>query len=689
MKGIQTVGGVLVGVAVGALAAATASAEVRLPAVLSDGVVLQRDMPVPIWGWASPGEEVSVLFAGQGHPTKADSQGRWRVELLPMDASGAEEDGRELVVEGEDNTVVVKDVLVGEVWVCSGQSNMEWPLSAAANGAEEVEAADYPRLRLLHVPRPRTGQVPDEPRQDTQARWVRCDPNHVGGFSAVGYFFGRELHRELEVPVGLIQAAYGGTPAEAWTRQAALRAHEATGSILERFEEARADFEQQLAEYEMSRQFAERYGGDGDVRIHEDPGNTGVFKGRADRGFEDEDWPTMTLPGAWESSGLEIDGAVWFRKRVQVPASWAGRDLRLTLGAIDDYDVTYFNGREVGQTGTEVPGAWATPRRYKVPGELVEAGEAVIAVRVFDHAGEGGFTGPQEQMKLEPAELEGLSDEAPQTIDLSGEWRYFIEHRLDPKPAQTRYPYGPGHPHRPGGLFNSMIAPILPHAVRGVIWYQGESNAARAEQYRVLFPALIKDWRSAWGQERLPFYFVQLANFLAPQTGTEDTPWAHLRDAQLHTYRTVPDTGMAVAIDIGEADDIHPRNKQDVGRRLARWALAELFDRDVVPSGPIYREMTVENGKVRIEFDLFGSTLKTRDDEAPRGFTIAGEDRRFVPAQAKIEGDAVMVWSDDVPEPVAVRYAWANNPVRANLVNAEGLPASPFRTDDWPRQGAQ
>jgi sialate O-acetylesterase len=385
----------------------------------------------------------------------------------------------------------------------------------------------------------------------------------------------------------------------------------------------------------------------------------------------------MDLPQQIETAGLLIDGAVWFRKVVELPESWSGKDLVLNLPPIDDHDVTYFNGTKIGSTGRETPNSYMVPRKYVAPGSLVHSGRNVIAVRVFDSAGEGGFNGGG-AMSIGPAGA-GVS----QVISLRGTWDYKVELALDPKhPDWGTRPeaVGESNQNNPSVLYNAMIAPLVPFALRGVIWYQGESNAGRAYQYRTLFPIMIRNWRSAWGRD-FPFYFVQLPNWHASKAQPDESDWAELREAQTMTLRE-PATGMAVTIDIGDEIDLHPRNKLDVGRRLAGWALAGTYGENVVPSGPLFDRSSIEGDKVRIRFK-YSNGLKTIDGGPLKGFAIAGEDRRFVWADARIDGDTVIVSSPMVPKPAAVRYGWADNPI-ANLYNKAGLPASPFRTDDWP-----
>src|ERR1041385_2144463 len=636
------------------LSAANVRAEVRLPAIISDNMVLQQGVKVRIWGNAKPGERVVVTLKNKSANTVADAQGHWQVWLDPLKAGGP----IELTVKG-DNVLTVKNVLIGEVWLCSGQSNMEWPLINTIGGAETVAQANYPEIRLFTV----TKNTSQTPLADVEGRWVVTTPDDAANFSAVGYFFGRELYQHLKVPVGLIHSSWGGTPAEAWTRHDALLSPELK-PILDKFESSLNMLPEAKEAY--ARKLANRE----EKNLYIDSGNKGEALGYADPKTSTADWSKMDLPQQFETAGLLIDGAVWFRKDVELPASLAGKDLVLNLPPIDDYDTTYFNGTKIGSIGRETPNSYMVPRKYVVPGALVRAGRNVIAVRVFDSAGEGGFSRGG-AMSLGPTGAEPIS--------LRGVWDYKVELALEPKhPDWGSRPeaVGAGNQNNPSVLYNAMIAPLVPFAIRGVIWYQGESNAGRAYQYRTLFPTMIRDWRSAWGSN-FPFYFVQLANWHANKAEPDESDWAELREARVRTVRE-PQTGMAVIIDVGDAVELHPRNKLDVGRRLAAWALAGPYKQNVVPSGPLFARYTIKGRAGRISFK-YADGLKTSDGGPVKGFAIAGDDRRFVWADARIEGDAVVVSSPKISKPAAVRYGWADNPI-VNLYNQAGLPASPFRT---------
>ncbi len=492
------------------LAAMAASAELKLPSVFGDHMVLQQKSKVPVWGWADPGDEVTVAFNGQTRRATTDASGEWSVELKSMKHGGP----FEMTVSADGESKVFKDVLIGEVWICSGQSNMQWTVAMAGNPEKEIADGNHPGIRLFQVER----VTAETPQADCKATWTACNSETIKDFSAVAYFFGRTVHQELDIPVGLIHTSWGGTPSEAWTSRAKLEATPLAKPILERWDAMVADY----------------------------PAARPVF----DKAI-----------GEWNEAARKA--------------------------------------KEAGQ----------------------------------------------------------------------------------PEPAnKPQAPLAPDNPHRPASLYNAMIAPLVPYAFQGAIWYQGETNAGRAYQYREIFPAMITDWRETWEAKKHPFLFVQLANFMARKDEPGDSAWAELREAQLMTLR-LKDTGMAVIIDIGEAEDIHPKNKQDVGRRLGLAALAGTYKKKIEFSGPMYKSMKAKDNEIRVSF-THASGLEARGG-ALKGFAVAGEDKKFVWADARIEKNTVVVSASGVTIPVAVRYGWADNP-DATLYNAAGLPASPFRTDDWP-----
>lgn len=621
--------------------------QVRLPKLISDGMVLQRNKPVVIWGWASPREKISVAFHGQQRRVVAGRDGRWRVELAPEAAGGP----YQLVVKGS-NTITVNDILIGEVWVCSGQSNMEWPLSAARDAVQEISDAKYPQIRQFLVPK----AVSAKPEDDIKGGdWKACSPQTAAAFTAVGYFFARTLYKELNVPIGLINTSWGGTHVETWTSR------EGFASSPE-FSEMIAGMPQLDLEALSKRRLEEQSRKLHDMNIVLPATDVARWK---DPAYDVSRWNKMELPSLWEERGLaDFDGVLWFRKVVSIPSADAAASGILELGPIDDSDETFINGVRIGSTLNR----YNEDRRYQVPAGVLKAGENVIAVRVEDTGGGGGVYGKPHQMKLTTADGAHHS--------LEGKWSFMVE---------SVYGSAAVEPNSyPTLLYNAMIHPLLPARIAGVIWYQGETNAGRAYQYRTAFPLMINDWRKHWNQGDFPFYFVQLASFNASNGNSEKgSTWAELREAQTMTL-TVPHTGMAVTTDIGEADDIHPRNKQAVGKRLAAIALRNSYGRDIVCSGPSYRSMKVEGNRVRLSFGDIGTGLVVKDKYGYlKGFEVAGADRKFHYAKASVEGSEVIVTSDLVKEPVAVRFAWADNPDDANLFNAEGFPAVPFRTDTW------
>jgi sialate O-acetylesterase len=611
--------------------------------LFNDHMVFPRDIEAPVWGWCEPGKEVTVSMAGKSAKAVAGPDGRWQVKLGPFGAGGP----HELMITGPKEEKIT-DVLVGDVWICSGQSNMEWGVHSSNNAQEEVAKANHPKIRLFYVPK----RISTEPQRQVVADWDVCSPQSVAGFSAVGYFFGRMLHEQTGIPIGLINSNWGGTVAEAWTSAGALKTMEDFKGAVEDFERmtkhGQEDFEQIMSEWWK----------------RNDPGSAGGL-GFADPMVDVNGWKTMNLPGNWEGQGLPgFDGIVWFRRDFELPENWTDKDAQLHLGAIDDRDTTWVNGSKVGEMSD-----WNHPRVYKVPKKLLKAGRNTIAVRVLDTGGGGGFHGSPEQMKLER--------DGGDSIALAGEWRWHMTKSLG-EVSQPPMRLD-NNPNAITVLSNGMIACLEPFAIKGAIWYQGESNASRAEQYRRLLPTMIKDWRQRFGVGDFPFYIVQLANFMDPTNEPVQSGWAELREAQLWTALNVPHTGIAVTTDIGDAKDIHPRNKQDVGKRLALEALAKTYGKQLVHQGPLYKEMKVEGNAIRLVFDHVGGGLECRGDKLA-GFAIAGADGKFVHAQARIDGATVVLTADGIAQPTAARYGWANNPP-ATLFNKDGLPASPFRTD--------
>ncbi|HUJ11050.1 MAG TPA: sialate O-acetylesterase [Verrucomicrobiae bacterium] len=624
-----------------------AEAEVTPNPLFADNAVLQQGMKVPIWGTADPGERVRVEFAKQNVATTADSAGKWLVHLAPMKAGGP----YTLTISGK-NKIVCTNVLVGEVWICSGQSNMERQLGLRAgqkpitDWEKEVRDAKYPEIRQFYVPQVKAFA----PVQTVQGSWAVCSPETVTNFTAVGYFFGRDLYQARHVPIGLIHSSWGGTVAEAWTSEAAL-------SRLPDFADALAQLKRLVANPAEARR---------ETQAIQDAWYAKVDTGSKDRPpwsaseLDTSSWKTMKLPTNWENAGYpNFDGIFWFRRKFDLPPNWDGSDVELHLGAVDDNDTTWVNGTEVGATI-----GWNVPRIYRVPGSSLKPTNNVIAVRVLDTGAGGGLWGGDDPMRM-------IVTAGGQTnsIPLTGPWL------CRPSVSLMKVGWPPTDlsqsPNAPTVLYNGMIAPLVPYAMRGVIWYQGESNVGRERQYRTLFPTLIADWRQAWGEGDFPFLFVQIA----PYNGM--TP--EIREAQLLTMQHTTNTAMAVTIDCGDANDIHPAHKQPVGARLALAARALAYGEKTEYSGPVFESMTVKGSEAILRFTHIGGGLVAKGGPL-RGFTVAGADGIFHPAQAKIRGKSIAVRSAAVSKPTAVRYGWADVP-DGNLFNRAGLPASPFRSD--------
>jgi sialate O-acetylesterase len=623
------------------------SGEVRLPYVLSDNMVLQRGLPVNIWGWANPGEKVLVVFNNQKISAKAAKDGAWKVQLAPLAAGGP----FEMTIQGK-NVITLKNILVGDVWVCGGQSNMEWSLSNSRNWAVDQNSVENQNLRLFYVPK----NISTTPLDNTlEAKWEICDRETAARFSAVGYYFGRNLEKELNVPIGLINNNWGGTGIETWTSLETMYADEDYKATVEKVKSI--DTEQLRKEAETNRI---KYQNTVD---NEDPG---IINKWYSEDSAISDWETMKLPQAWEGAGLpSVDGVVWFAKEIIIDPADAGKEASISLGPVDDSDITWLNGVQIGKTENRA----GAPRLYKVPSGVLLAGKNKLTVKVIDRSGRGGLLGKDEEVFIE---VEGKKK------GLAGNWFYKVGLKLPAfKDVSNPNTY-------PSLLYNGMINPITKYPIKGVIWYQGENNVGRHIKYRSQFPAMIKDWRQKWNCGDFTFLFVQLANFTDPVQAPQNSSWAGVREAQSMAL-SVPNTGMAVIIDIGEAKDIHPRNKDDVGYRLALAALKKAYGKDLVYSGPVYKSMKVEGDRIVLEFDHNGSGLWAKDKYGYlKSFAIAGADKKFVWAKASLTLDnKVIVTGEGVKNPVAVRYAWADNPDDANLYNKDGLPASPFRTDDW------
>jgi sialate O-acetylesterase len=629
--------------------ACSLSAQVRLPALVSDSMVVQRDTRLKIWGWAARGEKVSISFNGKTFHARTGPDGKWFVWLSPMKAGGPY-----TMHITASNKITLNNILVGDVWLCSGQSNMVHYMDLHKERyTKDIAAANFPWIRQFLIPTMNNlqGPVGDLPN----GSWKTATPGNIGRFSVVAYFFAKKLYEEYHVPIGLINASVGGAPIEAWVSEAGLKEFPGLLKTIQKNKDTAYVNSVNRAEAAANRAWADRK--------QEDKGLTGS-KVWYDTSYIPKNWYTINIPGYWEDQGVkDLDGVVWYRREIDVPASMTGVPAKIALGRIVDADFLYVNGKLVGNTTYQYP-----QRRYQVPAGILKAGRNILMVRVINQGGKGGFVPDK------PYYLSAGGD----TLDLKGYWQYKVG---EVYPRDRSAGGGIAAQNQPSALFNAMIAPVTDYAIKGILWYQGESNTDRAEEYRRLLPALVSDWRGQWKQGDVPFLYVQLPNFMEATYSPSESQWAMLREAQLNALN-IPNTGMAVAIDLGEWNDIHPGNKKPIGERLALAARAIAYgDKNIIYSGPVYRSHQVEGNKIIVSFSHVGGGLISNDGEELTHFAIAGKDKKFVWANAVIRNNKVEVWNDNIPAPAFVRYAWADNPVGANLYNKEGLPASPFRTD--------
>lgn len=617
--------------------------------IFGDFMVLQRGRPNPIWGWTHPGENIRVEIGAVHAEAVADANGRWEASIEPPPV-GSE---YSVTISGSQR-VELRHVLSGDVWFCGGQSNMEFGLPGARDGAKEVAAANQPQIRFFKVaPHPTYG-----PTDTVAGEWRVCTPETAGargGISAVAYYFARRLSQDVDVPIGLVQDALGGTPAEAWMSPATLAARGDFAAPLAEVERLRAEHAPEYGNYIMH--WYDRY----------DPGAAGQTWANGD--FADPAWKPVTVPGAFDRLGLAgVPAVVWLTREIDLPDPLPPGAATLNLGVVEKMDTSYVNGHWVGAS------AWVeNPRAYRIPAGVLQPGRNRITLRIFKVKSEESFLSPAAQLRLSFAG----GPEYP----LAGEgWSGRIA--VDARPPRP-LPLGfENWPTMPTVLYQGMLAPVAPLALKGVLWYQGEANASRAHQYRSLLPELIADWRKLFRAPDLPFLIAGLPAFQARRERPGSDDWAELREAQALTAAAVPHAAVAVTVDTGEADNIHPKEKQPVGDRLALLALTDVYGRDVVSRGPVFRSAKRTGAAMRVEFDHVADGLRVQGDTLAE-FSVAGANRRWYWATAKLDGNAVVVSAPEVPEPVAVRYAWQSNP-RATLCNSAGLPAAPFRSDDWP-----
>ncbi len=647
------------------------SSKIVLPSLIGDNMLLQQKTDAKIWGKANPGQKINISASWNAEAdTKSGEDGKWSVKLTTPEAGGP----YTIKISASDTAITINNVLVGEVWFCSGQSNMEMPLAGwppndtIMHSADAIAAASIPEIRLFNVVR----RIAGDPLEECAGKWEICTPETVKQFSATAFFFGRKLHTELNIPVGLIESAWGGTPSESWTSSESLMKAGEFVSVLNQIKESaplQAEYQNWLnthKQVELKQDGTDQYK---DLKFNDD--EVPAFD------FNDSGWPAMVLPSAFEPVIGEFDGAVWFRKMIEIPQSMSGKDLVLSLGPIDDMDRTYFNGKLVG--ATETAGFWQTDRVYNIPAAQVKAGNNQISIRVIDTQGGGGIFGTPEKMWL------SVKDESKVKIPLNGEWKYqpvaeYINNKFYLYDLTKNEFEGKKRPVNlsagtPSVLYNGMVSPVLPYQIKGAIWYQGEANVGRAGQYTKIFPLMIENWREAWGIKDFPFYFVQIAPYV--YAGVDSTESGFLREAQESALK-LPKTGMAVTLDIATVNNIHPPFKQEVGDRLALLALNSDYGKSIPYMGPVYKSMSSSGNTITLKFENTEGGLTAKDKNL-KEFEIAGEDGVYKKADAKIVNDEVQVSSASVKDPVSVRYCWRNGS-QATLFNKEGFAAWQFRT---------
>lgn len=643
--------------------------ELKLPAIISDNMVLQQQKQVNLWGWSDAGTNITIEGSwGSTAVALTGPNGFWQTDLETPTFGGP----FAITIKAGTIEKVISNVMIGEVWLCSGQSNMEMPMKGWAgapvlNSDSDILAANYPEIRMFTV----TKRIALEPFPNCEGTWEVTSPETVGDFSATGYYFGLKLYKELGVPVGLIHSSWGGTPAESWTNVDFLK--EVSG-----YENIEQDLAEGKANNEIFGQFLTKLKSIAVIDLPKELPYQNLDLNDAafiSSELDIANWQEMKVPGLWETSVLPgFDGVVWLEKEFEFEGNAEG--LALYLGPVDDMDVVYLNGTKIGSH--EMLGVYSLERSYIIPANLLVTGLNRIAVKVIDNGGGGGIFGNKG-----PAIVRG--NEA--IVELNGNWKFkpaavFVANIIYQfEDGDKSFDSFDGHPmtfdqNSPATLYNGMIAPLVPFTFQGAIWYQGEANVGRGEQYESLFPAMISCWREIWNMGDFPFYFVQIAPYNYGDNADETV--SDIRFAQLKTL-SLDNTGMAVTMDIGDAANIHPANKQDVGDRLAFWALAKTYGKDdVVCSGPLFKDAKFDKNKVEVIFDSAQNGLVLRGDESY--FEIAGADGVFYPAKVTIEGNKIVAVSNKVKIAQQIRYAWCDD-CTPNLFNTEGLPASPFRAE--------
>lgn len=630
----------------------SAEANLKLPALVGDHMMLQRDKPIRIWGWADPEEQVTVLFQQREYRATADADGKWSVSLPALKAGGP----YTMVLQGR-NTITLEDILVGDVWVCGGQSNMERKMSLVKNAEQEIAAAVQPQVRLFKVNRNQSAR----PLEDVNGKWMTCTPENIRNYSAIAYFFARDILPHINTPIGLVDCSYGGTAIEAWISIPGMAGEPAFGEEAGRL----YNYDLESAIKNSPRQF------DDWIKTLD----------KADPAYADAtypwskkhhpEWPEMQLPSIFEDAVPALDakdGIIWFSKSFELRKDDLKDSVLLSLAIIDDDDLTFINGAVAGASRD----ARTVERKYTIPASLLKEGTNYITIRVIDYMNNGGIYGKKEQMYVQTGHRK---------IDLSGNWHYKMS--LDTIfPVICNKEFSPKR--KACLLYNAMVAPLTPLAIKGFLWYQGEANANKAYQYRSLFTRLIHDWRNNFRDTTLPFLFVQLANYRKPASIPREATWAELREAQAMAL-SLPFTAMVTAVDVGEADDIHPLNKQEVARRLALQARRMVYgEKNLATESPAYKTIIINGHKALLTFEHTYEGLKSKNGKPITGFQVSTDGKTFQYAPASIKSkNAVEINTATGTVIKAVRYAWADNPEPLNLENSSGLPALPFRTDTW------
>ncbi len=626
----------------------TGFAQLKLPKLFSDHVVLQRQKPIPVWGWATPNESISVEFSDQKQSTIADISGKWMLKLTPMEAGGP----YKMSISGKTEKLEVNDILIGEVWLLSGQSNMEFKVSQADNFKKEKQDADYQQIRHFFVEH----NVEILPQTDLKTgSWKISNTDNVSNFSAIGFFFARELFQKLNIPIGLIHSSWGGSQIEGWISREAMLSNDEFKGYIEKLPTNWQDADV----FHDGNIRKKIFGSDYIPTIEEEKKYT---QGNADF----SKWVNAGSPlGQWDWKGIwAFRGKGFMARNVEISEEMTKQETILGLGIQDGFNEIYINGNLVSA------GVFKGLRKITIPTNNWKLGKNQLVIK-FGNMVETPWYG----LGINGSEADLFVSSSTEKISIANEWK------LMPSFAEN-HDYVHSSNNLGTTIYNGMIAPLLPFSMRGILWYQGESNAVRALQYRQSFPLLINDWRKKWNEE-LPFYFVQLSSFGGYQNSNDGSNWAELREAQTMTL-SLPKTGMAVTTDVGNPKDVHPTNKQDVAKRMAAIALKNNYAKDVLASGPMFENVKFEVEKAIISFKNVGNGLIAKDKFAYlKGFEVAGEDKVFYYAKAEIVGEKVIVFHPKKQKIIAVRYAWADAPEDANLFNVEGFPANSFRTDDW------